>query len=111
MVATEVRHGAVASIPWRVIERARWVALEVDGMNGRLAGRVREVLEQVSGVITVEAEPGAQTVVITFDPLVTAPGALADIVARVADNTDHTTAAGVTAMRTGSLPRPDSATP
>jgi hypothetical protein len=111
MVATEGRRGAVTRIPWRVIERAQWVAIQVDGMNGRLAGRMLQVLEQASGVLTVQAEADARVVVITFDPLVTAPGALADIVARVADNVDSATTATVTAMRTGSLPHADPVVP
>lgn len=108
MVTTHEEGGAVGSIPWRAIERARWVAIQVEGMDDpRLAHRVSEALEQQPGVITVQAEPHAHTLVITFDPAVTAPGVLVDIVARAVAETERTAAGAITAMRSGPLPRRD----
>jgi copper chaperone CopZ len=98
----------VGSIPWRTIERARWVAIQVEGLDDpRLAQRVSDALEQQPGVITVQADPVAHTLVITFDPAVTAPGVLVDVVARGVVKAERTVAGAITAMRSGPLPRRD----
>jgi len=108
MATTHAAREAVGSIPWRAIERARWVAIQVEGMDDpRLAQRVGDALEQQPGVITVQAEPVAHTLVITFDPAVTAPGVLVDVVARGVAKAERTAAGAITAMRSGPLPRRD----
>ena len=103
MLTTHATSGAVARISERAIERARWVAIQIEGMDTRLARRVSDVLGRVPGVITVRAVPDADAVVMTFDPAVTAPGALADDVARVSAHAHRTVPGVVTAMRTGPL--------
>lgn len=58
MVTTHGAKEAVGSIPWRAIERARWVAIQVEGMDDpRLAQRVNAALEQQPGVITGRPSP------------------------------------------------------
>jgi cation transport ATPase len=112
MVTTHAAKEVVGGIPWWAIERARWVAIQVEGMDDpRLAQRVGDALERQPGVITVQAEPVAHTLVITFDPAVTAPGALVDVVARVASEAERTLAGAITAMRSGPLPRRDPTEP
>lgn len=53
----------------------------------------------------------AHTLVITFDPAVTAPGVLVDIVARALVETERTAAGAITAMRSGPRPRRDPTDP
>ena len=112
METTHAAGEAVNRIPWRAIERARWVAIQAEGMEDpRLAQRMGDVLERQSGVITVQAEPVAHTLVITFDPAVTAPGVLVDVVARLVAKVEHPAAGAITAMRSGPLPHRDPTQP
>jgi hypothetical protein len=103
MLTTHAASAAAARVSWQAIQRARWVAIEIEGMDARSARRVNDVLVCVPGVITVQAERGGDGVVITFDPAVTAPGALADVVALVSAHADRSVPGTVTAMRTGPL--------
>jgi len=108
MATTHAATEGVGGIPWQTIERARWVSIQVEGMEDpRLAQRVGDVLEREPGVITIQAEPVAHSLVITFDPAVTAPGVLVDVVARVMAKVEHTGAGAITAMRSGPLPHRD----
>ena len=112
MATTHAAGEAVGCIPWRAIERARWVAIQAEGMEDpRLAQRVGDVLERQPGVITAQAEPVTHTLVITFDPAMTAPGVLVDVVARVVAKVEHTASVAITAMRSGPLPRRDPSQP
>lgn len=103
MLTTYPTNGPAARTSSRAIGDPRWVAIQIEAMDARLAQLVNGVLGHTPGVITVRAEPDRDGVVITFDPAVMAPGALADMVARISAPADRSVSVAVTGMRTGPL--------
>jgi hypothetical protein len=103
MLTTYPTNGPATRTLSRAIGDPRWVAIQIEAMDARLARLVNGVLGHTPGVITVRAEPDRDGVVITFDPAVMAPGALADMVARISAPADRSVSGAVTGMRTGPL--------
>jgi len=88
----------------RALERARWLALQVDGIESAgWAARAEEALCREPGVFTVQVESHGR-VIVTFDPAVVGVGRLADVVAWVEDPAHPESGAQLTTMRTGAVP-------